>query len=634
MSYHQIKCKRWKRLGVASRSRFNLYRQIIITIPGVRSLSRALRALPEGNFSWVYLGQSIVEFNQASECFHHRGTYLNTTPQFHQTAESLRESYLAYLFNLGENLNSLRWWITSLSYRSAFASKTFHRTCYLKVALDLVATRESQEPLVLVIDQQVGEALQMELGNGAEMKVQLLGSRRIPFLPALRDTAKMLAHRMFFTLAESRRMLQARWMVPNPYQPNKNVTLLLSWATPENLRHGAEFHESYFGDLAAKLGELGHKVAIVPMTLMSVDYKEALAKWRESSQPFLIPNRTLTFADLIQTVLSSCAKPPQPKSIPHLAGMDISPLIQDDLRSHWISNQAPVALLIVALVRRWATLAHPIDRLIYTYENQPWERALCWEARRSLPQSALAGYLHARAPRLLLNWYLAPGEEKKAPLPDRVITVGELTARMLSNSGYTLNQVRVGGALQMQSLLASQSEKNPSPTNTKCGPILIASSNGLEETAELADIGSRLFDTEEGSEVILKCHPSMPFDNVKGLLGIPLPKYVRVSDEPIADLMLKSSLVIYSGSTVCIQALALGIPVIHLRPHFDLDLDPLEEFPNSRLEATGLEEMRQQVRWLLDNREEYIAQHREEWERIVADMYSPVTSDTFRAFID
>jgi hypothetical protein len=91
---------------------------------------------------------------------------------------------------------------------------------------------------------------------------------------------------------------------------------------------------------------------------------------------------------------------------------------------------------------------------------------------------------------------------------------------------------------------------------------------------------------------------------------------------------------VYSGSTVAIEAMALGVPTIHLTSQFDFDLDPLEAVPDLRLAAMGLEDLRQKVRWLLEHREEYIAQHQEDWASLVSDMYGPVTEETFRAFVE
>jgi hypothetical protein len=112
------------------------------------------------------------------------------------------------------------------------------------------------------------------------------------------------------------------------------------------------------------------------------------------------------------------------------------------------------------------------------------------------------------------------------------------------------------------------------------------------------------------------------------------PSHVEVSDQPLDFLISESSLMIYSGSTVCIDALAVGLPVVHLRPTFDLDMDPLGEELQARLDAMGLEDLREKVRWLLEHREEYIAQHQEQWGRLVKDMYGPVTDESYLTFVE
>ena len=91
---------------------------------------------------------------------------------------------------------------------------------------------------------------------------------------------------------------------------------------------------------------------------------------------------------------------------------------------------------------------------------------------------------------------------------------------------------------------------------------------------------------------------------------------------------------VYTSSTVCLQALAIGLPLVHFLPRFGLDLDPLEAEPEARLEATELGELRRETRWALEHREEYIESHRERWNLLVDDMYGPVTEQTYLAFVD
>ena len=163
--------------------------------------------------------------------------------------------------------------------------------------------------------------------------------------------------------------------------------------------------------------------------------------------------------------------------------------------------------------------------------------------------------------------------------------------------------------------------------------VLIATSIG-PEAEELAHISANLFNEDDGIKVILKCHPLQQVEKIRGLDRAWFSGHLQLSDEPIVELMQKCSLMVYSVSSVCIQALALGLPLIHMRPQINLEMDPLEAAPDARLQATNLEELRDKIQWLLDNREEYITQHRQQWKELALDIYGPVTDASVRAFVD
>ena len=551
-------------------------------------------------FSWTYLGQRIDESRLTQQTLGESGSCVDTSQRFQEAAESLRDPYLSYLYEIGHRLNNLRWWLTSLSYRSAYMSRTFQQACYLKVALKLVADWEGPGYLIIVVgDPPLRHALKSNIVTATGIKVQMVGGLKSSPFRSYRDRLNMLAHRGFFLYRETLRVFWARRLLPAPQTAGERTTLLMSWVHSRNIGSGSEFHRFSFGDLTARLGELGYKVATVPMILRDVNYRDTLLRLQSSPIPMLVPHRYLRFRDVLWAVIASCGKPPVPDPVPLFAGMDISSLVKEDLRTHWIRNQAADALLIVALVRRWASVGASIVRIIYLYENQPWERALCWQVRRSLPNSKLVGYQNGRVPRLLLNWHLAPGEENEAPLPDKVVTGGSYAACQLRSGRYKSGCLQLGGALEMLDFLALRSQVNSSTATVNGVSVLVAPSYGREEAAELVDLASRLFDKGQRFPIVIKCHPLMPFNRVADLLGRPLPNHVEVSDEPTTDLMLKSSVMVYTSSTICVQAMALGLPAVHLRPQFELDMDPLESTPDARLEASGLDELRQRVLWIL-----------------------------------
>ena len=488
------------------------------------------------------------------------------------------------MYDVVRQRNTLRWWVTSLSYRNVHTSKTFHQSCYLKVGLDLVKGWDRPDTLVVVApDAPVRRALQRNLTDENGFRLWVIGRRRAFPWRGLFDSIRMLGHRAFFILKEAVRLIQARRYLPHQYLPSGPTTLVMTPVHSGNLASGGDFHEASFGDLVNQLASRGFNIALSPMVLRDIAYKDALTQTSKCSIPLMVPHRSLHFMDIIRSVVSSLGKPRLPRPLPTLSGMDVSSILEEDLRTDWISNQAPDSLRVAATVRRWAQMDTSIDRIIYKYENQPWEKALCWEAKRSLPEATLVGYQHSRVPGMLLNFFLAPGEQQEAPLPDRVVTVGQYSAQLLSSDGYDGDRLRVGGALHMQDSMAPQGNAHKLPSQPRHATVLVACAVGLEEAAELVGLASELFQEDEEVDVIVKCHPITSIHGVCKYLGKPLPNHIQVSGEPITQLFASASVMVYTSSTVCVQALAHGLPMVHLRPQFDLDMDPLEAYPDLRL---------------------------------------------------
>ena len=422
--------------------------------------------------------------------------------------------------------------------------------------------------------------------------------------------------------------------MPHRLAVSEVTTLIICWATQANLSSVKPFHESYFGDLSTQLRYYSRSVGIAPMILKEVPYHKALSRFQEELLPILLPHRYLRLTDLVLAAARSCTKIRLPKPLSKFWGMDIGFLLREDLRGFRVTNWAADVLLVTAVVQRWADAGMSFDKIIYIYENQPWERALCWSGRRHMPDTMLVGYQHARVPRFLMNLYFASGGEGDAPLPHRVVTVGQHTADLLTSDGYDPVQVRVAGALQMQELLGSRPANHVSKPPPKMPTVLVATSSGEEEATELVYMAMNLLGEDEGIDIVVKCHPLMPFRQAGGPETSNLPKHIRLSDKPIGDLMSECSLMVYSGSTVCVQALSIGLPLIHVRPQFDLDLDPLESVPDARPSVTGTEELRDKVRWILQNREQYISDNLDSWRQLAGSMYGSINHDTLHAFID
>lgn len=607
---------------------------ILVASPKPRCLRRALHYTAGRRFSWAYLGRKLSEFHRAQEFLKDRGTSLNTSNLFHSAAEALRGPYLDYLYRLGGELDSLRWWVGTLSHRDCNSSRTFHQACCLRAASNLILTWTGTEPLIVVVgDEPVRRAIQSNLAQ-REDRMKVLRLRQRPFLASVRDALRVAAHRIVYLLRGGWCLLVARVKISDSNLPRYPATLLISPADPRTLGEDGPFLKAYFGDLADQLAKQGYSLALVPLVSREISYVEALRILSCESFPVLVPHRYLRLGDLLWTVWETLRPPPRPRVIPRLEEMDISPLLCEDLRRDWISNWPAEGLLMAALIRRWVALDITVPRIIYLYENQPWERALCWATRRLMPGTVLVAYQHARLPRFLLKYFLALGEEAIQPQPHKVLTMGSCNARLLCENGHSPARIKVGGALRQQRFL-SVSRNGVKAGPTPCKPVvLVALSIEWDETEDLLDKIGEAFMGSENVQVVVKPHPRLPFRKIRARLGSQMPVHIQVSEKPLTDLLISSSVLVYGASTVCIEALALGVPAIHVRPQFITDRDPLGEARDVRLEAPRADELREKVFWLIQHRDEYIARQRERWQAVVQDMFGLVTEETYRTFVE
>lgn len=606
-------------------------RQFILTPPDQRALCQTVQRLNGKRFRWAYLGQSIVEFLRAKKNFDNWGQYIDTADDFQRTGEELRSEYLTFLYSIGQEINTLKWWITSLAHRNGAIDKTFHRACYLKVALGLIVNCGDLGPLVLVTDHTTARAIQANISKKTEPTIHLQGYPRTSWLTRYSNAIKMGAHRTYYIFRESYRVFQAKMFAPPIQFTEESTTLIFAWITPENLKHGQDFHKYYYGDLANKLDLHGERVAIVPIILREVPYHQTLSLMRGTRLPTLVPHSFVGIWELLRAVIYSSSKIPLPTALPRLSDMDVSRLVEEDLTQHWIGNGAADALLMSAMVRTWAKQRVPIRRIIYIFENQPYERALIHQMRRSYPDVTLVAYQHVGVAPMRLQVQMAPGGEPEAPQPDFTFTIGDHNARLLLANGHCQERVKLSGALQMEGLSRLRAHSRDALPQYEV-QILIALSFNLEEAAELAEMATTLYEPGSSAKIILKCHPVLPFQKISEDTGIQLPKNVQISEEPLIELMQRCSLMVYTSTTSCIQALALGIPVVHFKTHFGFDLDPLASAPHLRLEASDLPGLRLQVDWLLEHGSEYAKNNRGQWNEFVDDMYGPVDEESYLAF--
>ena len=92
---------------------------------------------------------------------------------------------------------------------------------------------------------------------------------------------------------------------------------------------------------------------------------------------------------------------------------------------------------------------------------------------------------------------------------------------------------------------------------------------------------NRLLNSED-IKFILKPHPTIESESILSSLDIELPNnFIFTNESSFSNLILESSLLITEASSVCLESLALGKPVIVVQSNIGLTYDPIpDDIPN------------------------------------------------------
>ena len=220
---------------------------------------------------------------------------------------------------------------------------------------------------------------------------------------------------------------------------------------------------------------------------------------------------------------------------------------------------------------------------LMTYEGRPWERFFIAGLRLTRPEIFIIGCQHTVIPISATDMFLHPKEKKFIPLPDKIITTGLIPKKILHKySAYPKENVFEGCALRFEGMqkLSFLPRKNTSENNQKKFTILVAFGGSDEQELLNYSLGQ----AKENPDVVfcMRTHPIMAFEQLLMLSSwknkvIPGNIKLSKSNSAITDLQICDA-VLYWGTTVSLEALMVGKPIIQFDRGDFLNYDPLFEF--------------------------------------------------------
>ncbi len=412
----------------------------------------------------------------------------------------------------------------------------------------------------------------------------------------------------------------------------KGLVLIHTWIDQRSFDDNGEYHESYFGNLAQHLRNKRENVIIVPYILHTVSYRQTLKRMVQSNENFLVSESFWRISDIFRILVRTIANFPSKRAYPNFEGIDISEIIYDDIRREWTGIRTAMSLINYRDAKHWQCTRIPIDAFIYTYENHVWEKAYCLAFREFYPSAKLIGYQHATVSKMLLNYFFSKDELPVLPFPDKVITNGKHIEELFKESGYDLEKVVCGGAIRY-AVMMNKGKATSVKKGISSPVILVTPSIDKNESIELIRKVLAAFGEKNRYKIILKLHPVVPYSSIARALGS-LPENFIVSDKPVSELLKESQVLLYTSSATSIEALSLGVPVLHIESDFIIDRDNLSDFPPSiRQSAKNKDEIVRMTEKILGTDEKELSKQRIIWEDIVAEIFGPVDESVLDLFL-
>jgi surface carbohydrate biosynthesis protein (TIGR04326 family) len=216
--------------------------------------------------------------------------------------------------------------------------------------------------------------------------------------------------------------------------------------------------------------------------------------------------------------------------------------------------------------------------LIYTYENQPWEKAMLAGFRQALPATFLVGVHHAPFSAAFIGCHPSRRQWHDGTLPDLLVTIGEDFRERLLRLGAPENRVVAGGALRYPDLLAQRA----APARGEAGPrcVLATCSMDADESFELSYKAAAATAGVDGVRLVITLHPMASPDfraQLRKRIGELLDcRHVEFAEGGTAKWLPTADLLLYDSTSTVFEAAALGIPAVYVANSSSLDLDVME----------------------------------------------------------
>ena len=542
---------------------------------------------------------------------------------------AFEKKYLDFIASLGKEVRSDWWWASVLSEKNDLTSKLFDRL-YRLLCLDNTIKKMGNKDIIIVSSDQVlvkqiifnyKERFTIRSYTHCYIKDWVLHILKgikghlLQLYKAVDEYKKLLL---------TRRILEKRKSI---IENKADYVVLRTWVDHRNYK-SQTYVDPYFGNLPQFLSAQKKNVLIFAATFS--DYKNILKQFHADNKNLIIPyNFYLYWTDILRCLVNTYFRRPLVKRPVFFENLDITHIISFELSLDMAEGFFFNSLIQYYSCIRLAEFIS-IERFIYTFENYAWEKMSILGLRRQNSNIRIIGFQHAFISRNSFKYFPGSGEDKIMPLPDRIITLGEQTKEIMKRFGNYPEAIFFTGCALRQEYLFNL---NVLPRGDG-GGIFVPMTITIEDTVKVIRFLLVAGLDEAPEKVYLRFHPGTPVRSVIDALGFNVPDNFIISDNPpMPEEIKRCSVVLYTWTTVCLEALKMGRPVIYLDVNYPLEVDPLFECTHLKDSCRYPQELLHKIDKIRKIDDKTFNTELAKSEEYLAEYFYPVNEEYLSAFI-
>ena len=407
----------------------------------------------------------------------------------------------------------------------------------------------------------------------------------------------------------------------------KMYTVIRTWYDSRSPGLMGKNQDIYFGRLPGFLQDQGKNILYFGDFAYGFDHE--FAQLKKIASPLVLGRSLLHGPDFYRAFLFqvSLERSIHLKTGMKILDINVDMVIKNFTRDYARHQQVQANYLSYLAVEKLLKKIK-VDVFYLPYENYAWEK-LTWLAISQHPAKIkIAAFQHAQVALNATKFFLGREESQTSLFPDKLVTLGEITRQILiERCHYPAQKLVPGCALRQDYAITSE------PTARTKHKRALVQLWSVQKSARLINFLHASGIHPDKYRLTLNPHPCNPLEVLIPHLDFKYDHHFPLAVGTLNENFKTHDLVIYHGTTTCLDALANGLPVISVEFADFITVDPLFEFTDFKWTARHPAELEQVIETVYALSDEEYYHRQQKGFEFVKKYFYPVNEENLKRFL-